>query len=183
MHTLSRSQIVARPLDEVFAFFSNAANLQELTPSFLHFRILTPMPIIMSRGALIDYQLSVFGVPTRWRTRITDWQPGVRFIDEQESGPYALWRHTHEFEAQGEMTVIRDTVEYTEPFGPLGRLAHVLFVKRTLDRVFDYRRDATARLFAASSVGARVAVAARVGPGDARSGSRIDHDPRRASAD
>jgi ligand-binding SRPBCC domain-containing protein len=136
MHTLSRSQVVARPLDEVFAFFSNAVNLEAL-----------PMPMVMRPGAQIDYQLTLFGVPSRWRTRITDWQPGVRFIDEQESGPYALWRHTHEFEAQGETTIIRDTVEYTEPFGPLGRLAHVLFVKRTLDRVFDYRRDATARLF------------------------------------
>ncbi|NQW04989.1 MAG: SRPBCC family protein [Acidobacteria bacterium] len=146
MHTLSRSQVVARPLDQVFAFFSDAANLQALTPSFLNFRILTPMPIEMRTGAVIDYQLSLFGIPQRWRTRITDWQPGVQFVDEQESGPYTLWRHTHRFEPQGESTIIHDTVEYQEPLGPLGQVAHVLFVKRTLDRVFDFRRNATDRL-------------------------------------
>jgi ligand-binding SRPBCC domain-containing protein len=153
MNTLSRSQVVARPLDEVFAFFSDASNLEALTPSFLRFRILTPMPVPMHTGARIEYRLSLFGVPARWKTRITDWQPGVRFVDEQESGPYTLWRHTHEFEAQGQSTIIRDRVEYLEPFGPLGRLAHVLFVKRTLDRVFDFRRDATAKLLGPAAPG------------------------------
>lgn len=146
MNVLSRTQVVARPLDEVFAFFSDASNLEALTPPFLRFRILTPMPVHMHTGARIEYRLTICGVPARWRTRITDWQPGVRFVDEQESGPYTLWRHTHEFEAQGDSTVIRDRVEYIEPFGPLGTLAHLLFVKRMLDRVFDFRREATARL-------------------------------------
>jgi ligand-binding SRPBCC domain-containing protein len=111
------------------------------------------MPVPMHTGARIEYRLSLFGVPARWKTRITDWQPGVRFVDEQESGPYTLWRHTHEFEAQGQSTIIRDRVEYLEPFGPLGRLAHVLFVKRTLDRVFDFRRDATAKLLGPAAPG------------------------------
>lgn len=155
MHTLTRSQVVVRPLPEVFAFFSDAANLQALTPAFLNFRILTPMPIEMRPGAVIDYQISLFGIPQRWRTRITDWQPDVQFVDEQESGPYALWRHTHRFEPRGDSTIIHDTVDYKEPLGPLGQVAHVLFVKRTLDRVFDFRREATARLLeqpAATSV-------------------------------
>lgn len=146
MNTLTRTQVVARPLEEVFAFFSDASNLEALTPPFLRFRILTPTPIEMRIDARIEYRLTLFGVPTKWRTRITDWQPGVRFVDEQETGPYTLWRHTHEFEAQGQSTIIRDRVEYIEPFGPLGQLAHVIFVKRTLDRVFDFRREATARL-------------------------------------
>ncbi|HEX6240184.1 MAG TPA: SRPBCC family protein [Polyangiales bacterium] len=147
-HQLVRTQLVAAPLDEVFAFFSDAANLEALTPPFLHFRILTPLPITMHVGAQIDYQLSLFGVPLRWRTRITDWRPGCSFVDEQESGPYALWRHTHEFESRGDCTLMRDVVSYREPFGPLGALAHVLLVGRTLDRIFDFRRDAVERLLA-----------------------------------
>lgn len=145
-HQLLRTQLVARPLPEVFAFFADAANLDALTPPFLRFRILTPMPIELGTGSRLDYKLSLFGVPLRWRTHITDWQPGQRFIDEQESGPYALWRHTHEFEARGDATLMRDTVDYALPLGPLGALARWLFVRRTLDRIFDYRRDAVHRL-------------------------------------
>jgi hypothetical protein len=137
---------VGRPLPEVFAFFSDASNLDALTPPFLHFRILTPMPIELRAGAQLDYQLSLFGVPVRWRTRISDWQPQERFVDEQESGPYALWRHTHEFEAREGSTLMRDVVDYSEPLGPVGTVAHVLFVRRTLDRIFDFRRDAILRL-------------------------------------
>jgi hypothetical protein len=137
---------VRRPLPEVFGFFSDAANLDALTPPFLHFRILTPMPIELRAGARLDYQLSLFGVPVRWRTRITAWQPGERFVDEQESGPYAIWRHTHEFEARGSSTLMRDVVDYSLPLGPAGAVAHALFVRRTLERIFDFRRDAVARL-------------------------------------
>jgi len=137
---------VGRPLPEVFAFFSDASNLDALTPPFLHFRILTPMPIELRAGAQLDYRLSLFGVPVRWRTCITDWQPQERFVDEQESGPYAFWRHTHEFEARGTSTLMRDVVDYSEPLGPVGTVAHVLFVRRTLDRIFDFRRDAIVRL-------------------------------------
>lgn len=145
-HQLSRTQLVGRPLPEVFAFFSDASNLDALTPPFLHFRILTPMPVELRVGAQLDYQLSLFGVPVRWRTRISDWQPQERFVDEQESGPYALWRHTHEFEARGGSTLMRDVVDYSEPLGPVGTVAHVLFVRRTLDRIFNFRRDAILRL-------------------------------------
>ncbi len=146
LRQLSRTQLVGRPLPEVFAFFSDAANLDPLTPPFLHFRILTPMPIELCAGAQLDYQLSLFGVPVRWRTRITDWRPEERFVDEQESGPYALWRHTHEFEDRGASTLMRDVVDYSEPLGPIGTLAHVLFVRRTIDRIFDFRRNAIVRL-------------------------------------
>jgi ligand-binding SRPBCC domain-containing protein len=146
VHRLERTQVIARPLDEVFAFFADAANLEALTPPFLRFRFLTPLPIAMRVGATIDYALSLYGVPIKWRSRITEWQPGVGFADEQESGPYALWRHTHSFEARGDSTLVRDVVDYAEPFGPLGRLAHTLFVKSALDRIFDFRRDAIKRL-------------------------------------
>lgn len=150
IHQLSRTQQLHRPLPEVFAFFSDASNLEALTPPFLRFRILTPMPLEMRAGARLSYQLSLCGVPMRWSSRITDWQPGKRFVDEQESGPYALWRHTHEFEARGTSTSMRDVVDYSEPLGPLGTVAHVLVVRRTLDRIFDFRRDAIRRLLGRS---------------------------------
>ncbi len=145
-HRLEREQLLPVTPEEVFPFFADARNLEALTPSFLGFRILTPLPIEMREGALIDYSLSLFGIPLRWKTRISAWEPGVRFVDEQLSGPYALWRHTHSFERRGGGTLMRDVVEYREPFGPLGAIAHHLFVARTVERIFDYRREAVGRL-------------------------------------
>ena len=147
VHRLERSQLIPRRRDEVFAFFADASNLQAMTPPFLRFRILSPLPIEMRSGARIEYSLSLGGVPLKWRTRITEWEPGVRFVDEQETGPYALWRHTHRFEDRGSSTLMRDLVEYVEPLGPLGLVAHVLFVKGALDRIFDFRRQAIQRRF------------------------------------
>lgn len=132
----------------MFAFFADAANLEAITPRFLRFRILTPSPIDMREGARIDYALSLFGIPLRWRTRIAEWRHGVRFVDVQESGPYALWRHTHEFEDAPGGTVVRDVVEYALPLGALGRAVHGVLVARTLRRIFDFRRDALERLLA-----------------------------------
>jgi hypothetical protein len=147
MHRLERTQVIRRRREEIFPFFADASNLEAITPPFLRFRILTPTPIAMRAGARVDFALKLFGVPLRWRTCITEWEPGVRFVDEQESGPYAFWRHLHEFEARGDSTIMRDTVEYAEPLGPLGQLAQSLFVARTLDRIFDFRRDTIRRLF------------------------------------
>ena len=147
-HVLERTQIIEKPLSEVFPFFANAANLEQITPRFLRFRVTTPGPIEMRAGARIDYELSLFGVPLHWRTRIEEYVPGVRFVDIQESGPYALWRHTHSFEAVGNATRMRDHVEYREPLGPLGRIAHGLFVERTVNRIFDFRAHEITRHFA-----------------------------------
>ena len=146
IHRLERTQRIERPLPDVFGFFSDASNLEAITPRFLRFRVVTPTPIAMRPGARIDYVLSLFGVRLRWRTHITLWEPGVRFVDEQASGPYALWRHTHEFFADGAATVMRDTVEYALPLGPLGGVAHFLFVRRTVGRIFDHRREAIRRV-------------------------------------
>ena len=140
-HRLERSQSIQVGLTQTFNFFSDAANLEALTPPFLKFRILTRFPIEMRSGTRIEYTLSLFGIPIRWRTRITEWMPGQRFVDEQEIGPFAFWRHTHEFWFHDKATTIRDVVEYSEPFGMLGQLAHGLFVKRMLDRIFDFRHD------------------------------------------
>lgn len=156
-YRLEQTQQINKSLVEVFAFFSDASNLEALTPSFLRFRILTPGVIEMRTGACIDYSLSLFGIPVRWRTRITDWVPGVRFVDEQERGPFAIWRHTHAFEAVGKAVLMRDTVEYAPPFGLLGRVAHFLFVKRMVNRIFAFRREAIRNLLESEETTQRVA--------------------------
>lgn len=144
---LERVQIVPRPRAEVFAFFEDAMNLERITPPFLRFRVLTPAPIAMAEGALIDYRLSLFGVPLRWRTRIESYVPGESFVDVQLRGPYRLWRHTHTFEDVPGGTKMTDRVEYEIPLGPLGAAARAIFVRRTLDRIFDYRRDVIAEIY------------------------------------
>jgi ligand-binding SRPBCC domain-containing protein len=147
-HVLERAQLVPRPRAEVFAFFADAHNLEAITPSFLRFRILTPAPIPMTPGTLIDYRLSLAGIPFGWRTRIEEYVPGERFVDVQLRGPYARWHHLHTFEDAAGGTWVRDRVEYALPLGPLGALAHALFVRRALARIFDHRRDEIARRLA-----------------------------------
>ncbi len=135
---------LAAPRDEVFAFFSDAANLEALTPDFLRFRILTPTPIEMGRGVRIDYRLSVRGVPLRWRSEITHWLPPWRFVDRQLRGPYRLWIHEHEFDERDGGTVCRDRVSWAAPGGALvGRW----IVEPDLERIFAYRRAALAERF------------------------------------
>jgi ligand-binding SRPBCC domain-containing protein len=145
VHVLERSQRLALPAARAFAFYADALNLEAITPPWLAFRVATPGPIEMRSGTLIDYRLRLHGVPVRWRTRIAVWEPPERFVDVQVRGPYALWEHTHTFEPAGEhAVVIRDRVRYALPFGPLGELAHALFVRRDLERIFDHRRRAVA---------------------------------------
>ena len=153
MH-IDRAQFVPLPLDEAFAFFADASNLEQITPPWLHFRILTPRPILISEGAVIDYRLTLHRIPVRWRTRIERWEPGRAFVDTQINGPFALWEHTHTFEKQAGGTLIRDRVEYRVPLGVLGTLAHGLVLARDLERIFDYRREAVDRLLAGTGIGA-----------------------------
>lgn len=150
IHLLERSQRVEVAPTQAFELYSDALNLEPLTPPWLHFRVTTPMPIAMAAETRLDYRLRLHGVPIRWQTRIVSWDPPHGFVDVQAKGPYALWEHTHVFEPVGEAeTVIHDRVRYAIPFGPLGALAHRLFVRRDLERIFDYRRDAVAALVAA----------------------------------
>lgn len=146
-YVLERRQLVPRPRHELFAFFSEAANLERITPAFLHFRILTPLPVEMKAGTLIDYRLRLYGLPLRWRSRIERWEPGRSFTDVQLSGPYRSWVHRHEFHDAPGGTEVRDRVEYQLPLGPLGALAHALLVRRSVESIFDHRRRVIADLF------------------------------------
>lgn len=148
VHVLTREQTLSGPPDSVFPFFASAGNLEAITPAWLGFRVLTPEPIAMAPGTLIAYRLKLHGIPLRWLTRIEAWEPGVRFVDAQVRGPYALWHHTHAFSpAPGDpaSTVMRDTVRYALPLGFLGEVARRALVARDLARIFDFRAQAVAR--------------------------------------
>ncbi len=149
-YRLQRSQVVAAPRERVFEFFSAAENLGRLTPTFLNFRIVSPVPIEMRAGALIEYRIGLGGLPLRWLTEITEWQANERFVDLQLRGPYRYWRHLHEFRDVGGGTEMNDTVDYELPLGPLGALAHKVAIKRTLARIFDFRFRAVAAAFPAT---------------------------------
>jgi ligand-binding SRPBCC domain-containing protein len=133
-----------RPRTEVFAFFGEARNLEALTPPWLKFEVLTPAPIEMRPGTLIDYRIRIHGIPVSWRTEIVEWHPPDRFVDVQRRGPYTLWHHTHTFEEHNGGTLCTDQVQY-RPRG--GALLNWLFVRRDVERIFSYRREQLGRIF------------------------------------
>ena len=134
-------------MEEVFAFFSDANNLEAITPKQLHFHILTPGPVRLETGARIDYQLKLYGVPVKWATLIESWEPPREFVDVQLRGPYRVWRHTHRFAAEGRGTRIFDDVDYELPWGPLGRAVEALWARREIFKIFGYRTEVIARRF------------------------------------
>ena len=140
-------QFVPRPLDEVFEFFSKAENLEQLTPKWLNFRILSVDPSPVQKGTLIKYSLRWRIFPIRWTTEIIEWDPPYRFVDLQLKGPYKLWHHEHRFVAEGNGTRITDEVQYLLPFGPLGSIAHALKVKKDVETIFAYRTKVVGQLF------------------------------------
>lgn len=140
--------MIPRSLDETFAFFADAWNLEAITPPWLRFRIATPRPIPMAAGTLIDYRLRLWGVPVKWRTRIETWKPPVRFVDMQLRGPYRWWWHEHTFEPHPQGTLMRDRVEFRAAFDAL---ATPLFVRRSVEQIFDYRVGAIDRMLARSA--------------------------------
>lgn len=136
----------------MFELFADAFKLEELTPSFLSFRVVTPEPIDMKLGRLIDYRLKLHGLPIRWRTEITEWSPPFRFEDSQIWGPYSMWIHSHTFEESGSGTLVQDVVRYSVPGGPL---IHSLLVKRDLRRIFEYRCAQLPRLLSVDTAGCK----------------------------
>jgi ligand-binding SRPBCC domain-containing protein len=134
------------PLAKVFAFFSEARNLEAITPPWVGFEVLTPAPIVLARGTLIDYRIRVHGIPLRWRTEIAEWEPPHRFVDRQLHGPYTLWHHTHTFEERDGGTLCGDRVRY-RPRG--GALMNWLFVRRDVERIFRFREQRLKELFPA----------------------------------
>ncbi len=146
-HTLRREQWIARPIEEVFRFFADARNLEEITPPWLGFRILAMNSSSISEGTEIRYRLRLHGVPIHWKTEIRQWAAPHRFIDVQRSGPYKLWHHTHLFEAHEGRTRMIDVVRYRLPFGVFGRIVHALKVRGDMRRIFDYRYQRIRELF------------------------------------
>ena len=132
------------PHPEVFEFFASAENLNLLTPPWLHFSILTPLPIEMQRGTVIRYRLKLHGIPVRWDSKITEWKPPFRFTDTQIRGPYRLWVHRHRFEETPDGILVTDDVTYRVPGGAL---VNRLFVAGELRRIFDYRKAKLLQLY------------------------------------
>jgi len=143
LERLHRGIVVPASLDETFAFFADAANLQRLTPPWLHFSIRTPLPAQMRVGLEIAYLIRLYGLPLPWRSRIDVWQPGVCFVDRQTVGPYRWWRHEHRFEAVPGGTHVIDHVDYAPRVGWLSGAV----VRRDLGRIFEYRHEALRRIF------------------------------------
>lgn len=146
-HVLERKQIIERPREEVFDFFADAGNLEKITPPELQFHIITPQPIDIRRGALIDYRLKLRGIPVTWKTEITEWNPPNVFVDSALKSPYRQWIHLHRFiSGENGETIMEDIVRYRLPLEPLGDLAH-WYVKKELNYIFDYRYKAIEEIF------------------------------------
>ncbi|MBS1518561.1 MAG: SRPBCC family protein [Bacteroidetes bacterium] len=146
-HILEKKTVIKRPVEEVFDFFTKAENLNKITPPFLGFKILTPLPVEMKKGALIDYVIRLNGIPMKWKTEITKWEPPYKFEDTQIKGPYKIWIHEHKFEPSGNDTLMTDTVNYFSRGGILEFIPHNLIVKNKVKEIFDYREKTFAELF------------------------------------
>lgn len=149
LRTLRFELWLPRPRPEVFHYFAEARNLEAITPAFLQFVVLTPAPIEMQAGTLIDYKLRLHGFPVRWRTLISAWEPPFRFVDEQLMGPYRQWIHEHTFEERDGGTLATDVVRYSVPGG---MLVDRLLVKRDVEKIFAYRQRRLTDLFGAAPV-------------------------------
>ena len=134
-------QLIARPLPQVFEFFSRAANLERITPPWLSFTIVGRQPAEVGAGTVIPYRLRLHGIPLVWVSQIEEFEHQRMFIDRQLIGPYRQWVHRHEFESRGEQTLIRDEVHYELPLGRLGATFGLPLVRRDVARIFDYRRE------------------------------------------
>lgn len=146
-HILERQVWIFQPIGKVFAFFSEAHNLNAITPQWLNFEILTPAPIKMTLGAIIDYKLLLYGKTIQWQTEITHWEPPGKFIDTQRRGPYRSWIHEHTFTEKDPGTLMHDLVRYAVPGGLFDPLVHRVLVSPNLKRIFDYRQKKLREIF------------------------------------
>jgi ligand-binding SRPBCC domain-containing protein len=144
---LRRIQVIPADIDTVFPFFESPRNLEEITPPWLRFEVVHTTDERMALGTEIEYRLRWQGLPMRWRSRISEYEPGVSFADEMLQGPYRRWYHRHLFRPVDGGIEMEDIVEYELPLGPFGRAAHALVVRRQLERIFDYRRFAVSERF------------------------------------
>jgi ligand-binding SRPBCC domain-containing protein len=152
--SLERRLVVPRPLEDVFAFFSDPWNLEAITPPELRFAIVEA-PDVLERGSLIRYRLRISGVPVRWLTEITEWMPPRGFADRQLTGPYPLWEHAHRFRTVPGGTEVYDNVRYRVPGGPVAPLVERLVVRSRLHRIFDYRAERLSKLLGLEGARAR----------------------------
>ena len=136
---LEKIQFINAPIEKIFDFFSKPENLKKITPEKLSFKILTPTPIVMNKGTLIDYTIRLFKIPIHWRTVITDYDPPHKFVDQQLKGPYVFWHHTHTFEEKDGGVEMIDKVSYVIPMGLLGRFMHFIWIKNDLKKIFSHR--------------------------------------------
>ncbi len=155
VHTVKRIQRFSQPLHTVFSFFQKPENLARITPPHLGFKLLTPSPIQMKAGAVIDYTVSPFFIPFRWTTLITEYDPPHKFVDLQLKGPYSLWHHTHAFREVEGGTEMTDEVRFVMPFWILGDILHALIVRRQLEEIFDYRARVIADLLSRNTTAAQ----------------------------
>ena len=153
IYKLKREVTIPAPVENVFSFFSAAENLNLITPPWLYFKILTPLPIKMEKNTLIDYSIKLLGLRMTWKTEIMIWQPPHKFIDRQIEGPYRVWEHTHQFEKKAEGTQMTDIVRYAVPGFVLSPLIHYLFVRPRLDKIFAYRKQRMLELFTSRETG------------------------------
>lgn len=148
IYELKRQVFIPAPIDDVFAFFSDAENLNDITPPWLDFKITTPLPIAMEKSALIDYSLKLMGVRLTWKTEIADWEPPGRFVDRQIKGPYRVWKHTHLFAESNGGTQMTDVVQYAVPGFVFSPIIHYFFVRPRLEKIFSYREESILKYFA-----------------------------------
>jgi len=146
-YKLKHKQKINGSIDKVFSFFKKPENLAKLTPRKLNFKILTPSPIKMKDGQLIDYTITLFGKKVHWRTLISDYCEPNMFIDQQLKGPYLLWHHKHEFNQVQNKVEMIDEVTYAIPFGFLGQIVHYIYIRRELEYIFKYRNKIINNLF------------------------------------
>jgi ligand-binding SRPBCC domain-containing protein len=159
-YVLERRQWLPLAGEPTFGFFADPGNLARITPPWLGFRTLTPPPVTMGRGLRLEYRLRVLGIPMRWRSLISVYEPPHTFRDVQLSGPYRRWEHTHRFREVDGGTLVLDRVVYELPWGPVGALVHAVVVRRRLREIFDYRQERIAALL----IGAGAPVAGAIAP-------------------